>query len=127
LGILGLIKAILDLKLKNKYPDLHFGAVIAENFINELINNNATTGLAMRNAKNSYLPKDANSTFLWSPPLTLSSGYPAMDKEILSEIQKDSIGGKDRTRTLDKKYVALHEFQLYGDPAFNPYQPINNG
>jgi hypothetical protein len=126
IGVLGLIKATIDLKLKGKYPELHFGAVIAEDFINEL-NNDVTTGLALRNAKNAYLPKDANSTFLWTPPLTLSSGNPEIDKEILSEIQKDSIGGNDRTRTLDKKYVALHEFQLYGDPAFNPYQTVNEG
>jgi len=124
IGILGLIKATLDLKLKDKYPDLHFGAVIAEEFINEL-NSNSTTGLALRNAKNAYLPKDANSTFLWTPPLTFSSGYSVVDSEVLSGLQ--GIGGKDRTRTLDKKYVALHEFQLYGDPAFNPYQPCNEG
>jgi len=25
------------------------------------------------------------------------------------------------------KYVALHEFTLYGDPAFNSYQSVNDG
>ncbi|MCK5458425.1 MAG: hypothetical protein KAI20_00920, partial [Thermoplasmatales archaeon] len=66
IGILGLTKAILDLKLKHKYPDLHFGAVIAEDFILELTENNTDVGLALRNAKNIYLEKDANSTFLWT-------------------------------------------------------------
>ena len=31
----------------------------------------------------------------------------------------------EKTRALAKKYVAVHEFTLYGDPAFNPYQTKN--
>jgi hypothetical protein len=82
--------------------------------------------MALRNAKNQYLPKDANSTFLWTPPLSFNSGDAIVNAEFLkifNGIQNDNI----RTRTLGKKYVALHEFTLYGDPAFNPYQPINDG
>ncbi len=126
IGILGLMKATLDLKLRNKYPDLHFGAVIAEDFILDLIENNSDTGTALRNAKNKYLPKDANSTFLWTPPLTLSTGCSFIDQEYLESIE-NKFFGNSRTRVLDKKYVALHEFTLYGDPAFNPYQTINEG
>jgi hypothetical protein len=125
IGILGLTKAILDLKLKGEYPDAHFGAVIAEDVILGLIQNDSTIGMALRDAKNKYLPKDANSTFLWSPPLSLSSGFSALDAPFQESSLKKS--GSDRTRVLDKKYVALHEFALYGDPAFNPYQPINEG
>jgi len=127
IGILGLMKAILDLKLFSKYPDLHFGAVIAEDFINELIENDATTGLALRNAKNVYLEKDANSTFLWTPPLTLSTGNSVIDQLCLSSLNQEQLNGNTRTKVLDKKYVALHEFTLYGDPAFNPYQSVNEG
>jgi len=125
IGILGLTKAILNLKVKGQYPDAHFGAVIAENVILNLINDNATIGMALRDSKNVYLPTDANSTFLWSPPLSLSTGFSALD----AAFQEASLmkSGSGRTRVLDKKYVALHEFTLYGDPAFNPYQPINNG
>ncbi|MBU0498098.1 MAG: hypothetical protein KKC68_08040, partial [Candidatus Thermoplasmatota archaeon] len=124
-GLLGLLNATLHLKLKGEYPDLHFGAVIAEDFVLDLINDN-TTGMALRNAKNQYLPKDANTTFLWTPPLTFNSGDSIVNAEFLKFINgiRDE---NDRTRTLDKKYVALHEFTLYGDPAFNPYQPINEG
>ena len=53
IGILGLTKAILDLKLKGEYPVSHFGAALAEDFIIDLIENDATTGLALRNAKKS--------------------------------------------------------------------------
>jgi hypothetical protein len=128
IGTLGLIKAILDLVLRDTYPDLHFGAVIAEDFIKELVDNDATTGMALRNAKNVYLEKDANSTFLWTPPLTLSPEYVIFEPKLLQKIQpQGGLDGNDRTRTLDKKYVALHEFTLYGDPAFNPYQSINDG
>ncbi|HVQ01568.1 MAG TPA: hypothetical protein VMT57_08640, partial [Candidatus Thermoplasmatota archaeon] len=125
IGILGLVKALLNLKLNGEYPDAHFGAVIAENVILDFIQHNATIGMALRDSKNAYLPTDANSTFLWSPPLTLATGYGALDAILQESFLRSS--GSGRTRVLDKKYVALHEFALYGDPAFNPYQPINNG
>lgn len=106
-GAKGFVKALLNLLINNKYPEPHFGAVIAENFILDLIENDSTVGMALRNAKNKYLPRDANSTFLWTPPL-LNARF-------------------EYGKYMDKKYVCLHEFTLYGDPAFNPYQPINNG
>jgi hypothetical protein len=123
-GILGYLNASLKYRFKGELPSLHFGAVIAEDFILDLIADN-TTGLALRNAKNVYLEKDANATFLWSPPLTLYSGS-FIDEDFYAD-DPLPIGRNDRTRVLDKKYVALHEFILYGDPAFNPYQPINEG
>jgi len=103
-GFKGFVNAALNLLLNGQYPDLHFGALIAEDYILDLITNDTTTGIALRNAKNYYLPKDANSTFLWTPPL----GDSDYDE-----------------RALDKKYVAIHEFILFGDPAFNPYEPVN--
>ncbi|HEC82289.1 MAG TPA: hypothetical protein ENI53_00180, partial [Thermoplasmatales archaeon] len=104
-GIYGYINATKNLIKYGKYPDLHFGALLAEDFILDLINNDSTTGMALRNAKNKYLQKDANSTFLWTPPLKRENANPKIEE----------------TRALDKKYVCLHEFTLYGDPAFNPY------
>jgi hypothetical protein len=124
-GILGLTKAIFDLIIKGEYPEAHFGAVIAEDFILNLIKNDTTTGKALRDAKNVYLEKDANDTFLWTPPLANIYGIPELDQEIINAI-KNSISNTE-TRHLGKKYVALHEFNIYGDPAFNPYQSVNNG
>jgi len=106
-GIWGYINASLHLVLKGEYPDLHFGSLIAHDYILDLIENDSTTGMALRDAKNAYLPQDANSTFLWTPPLG------------------DKLYSEGGTKTLDKKYVAIHEFVLYGDPAFNPYEPVN--
>jgi len=103
-GIWGYINATLNLRLHGSYPDLHFGALIAQDFILDLILNNSTTGMALRDAKNAYL-----------------SGNPIDD---IMVYLKHSSGG---TKAFGKKYVAIHEFILYGDPAFNPYEPINKG
>jgi hypothetical protein len=127
IGALGLIKATLNLLIKKEYPDFHFGAIIAEDFINELIQNDTTTGLALRNAKNTYLEKDANSTFYWTPPLKFTTGISVLDEEIYNSIPPQQTGLFEPTKVMDKKYVALHEFTLYGDPAFNPYESVNNG
>jgi len=110
-GIWGFLNATKNLLLYGKYPEPHFGAVVAEDFILDLIENDSTVGMALRNAKNKYLPKDANSTFLWTPPLK----------------NGNTLVRFEHGKYMDKKYVCLHEFTLYGDPAFNPYQPVNNG
>ena len=117
-GAWGLINATLNLKIKEEYPHPHFGAVIAEDFIVDIVEKDNTTGLALRNAKNMYLAKDANSSFLWTPPL-ISTGCPFIDAQIYESISPQFEYGK----YLDKKYHCLHEFNLYGDPAFNPWNP----
>jgi len=123
IGTLGLLKATFNYFVKNEYPDFHFGAVLGEDFIIDLIRDDSTTGRALRDAKNQYLPKDANSTFYWTPPL-MSSAIPEFLNPS-SQDQKPIPQSFEATRALAKKYVAVHEFTLYGDPAFNPYQPLN--
>ena len=93
----------------------------------DLIENDSTTGLALRNAKNVYLENDANTTFLWTPPLSFTTGCSFIDEELRILTQPILLNGGEGSRELGKKYVALHEFTLYGDPAFNPYQSVNNG
>ncbi len=123
IGTLGLLKATFNYFVKNEYPDFHFGAVLGEDFIIDLIRDDSTTGRALRDAKNQYLPKDANSTFYWTPPL-MSSAIPEFLNPS-SQDQEPLPQSFEATRALAKKYVAVHEFTLYGDPAFNPYQPLN--
>ena len=106
-GAKGFVKALFNLIMNGEYPDPHFGAVVANDFILDLANNDNTVGMALRDAKNTYLYKDANSTFLWTPPLENGKTNARFEEG----------------RFMDKKYVCLHEFNLYGDPAFNPYQP----
>jgi len=97
------VKTSLNYLVNKEYPDLHFGALIAEDYISNLIDNDATVGMALRNAKNAYLPKDADFSFRLGPLLK----------------------AKKETH-MDIKNTCHKGFTLYGDPAFNPYQPINN-
>jgi len=80
--------------------DLHFGRLIASNFFKGLVESNNSVGLAFRNAKNEYLPMDINSTFF--------EGY---------------LCGPPK----ECHYCVLFEHNLFGDPAFNPYEPVNEG
>jgi hypothetical protein len=117
-GAWGFINATRNLRRNGEYPHPHFGAVIAEDYILHLVENDSTAGMALRNAKNVYLHKDANTSFLWTPPL-VSTGCPLIDAKIRDAITPRFEYGK----YLDKKYHCLHEFNLYGDPAFNPWNP----
>jgi len=88
------------------FPDLHFGHKIYDDMCGYLGDDDATVGKAFRDAKNQYLPEDEDWELWWSPPL--------------------SSGGEEGYGThIAAKYTSFHEFVLYGDPAFNPYEPIN--
>ena len=97
---------------KGIYPDSHFGYLIFEEMCKGLMKN-ATVGLAFRNAKNAYLPKDANWTLWWNPPLG----------ENLKDIYSKEMSKSKKDRMLKAKYISFQEYTLYGDPAFNPYIP----
>ena len=97
------VKTSLDYIVKKEFPDLHFGSLIAEDYMLNLIEGDATVGMALRNAKNSYLPKDAGFSF-----------------------RMGSILDTEKDANMDIKNTCHRVFILYGDPAFNPYQPINN-
>jgi hypothetical protein len=77
-------------------------------FFSGLIEEDITVGEAFRNARNRYLPIDGNATFFWNPPLPT--------------FNDDSEGG---AKVLDKKYVNFYEYNIFGDPAFNPHVPAN--
>jgi len=88
------------------YPEFHFGWKIYDDMCHYLSEDNATVGSAFRDAKNQYLPEDANWELWWSPPL--------------------SSGGDEGYGThMSSKYTSFYEYALYGDPAFNPYTPAN--
>lgn len=55
---------------------------------------------------------------LIATPLASYLGIPIIVTDMIDEAVSS---------VLDKKYVALHEFALYAEPAFNPYQPCNEG
>jgi len=101
----------------------HFSALHAVNIFNGLIQDNVDVGTAFRNAKNKFM-KDANSTFYWTPPLSLQIQTQA-DLDMFFNGIKSTSGGD--ARCMEKKYTCLLEYNLFGDPAFNPYEPVNNG
>ena len=94
----------------------------------ELKQNDISIGLAFRNARNRYLPEDADWELWWSPPL-VTTGNAILDQEMQNDyferIKNTANGGKGPM--LENKYITYQEYLLFGDPAFNPYEPINEG
>ena len=95
-------KALLRYSMQKRFPDLHFGSLIAEEFILNLIENNDTVGMALRDAKNAYLPKEYDFCFKIGSPFW-----------------------SEKERHIGIKMHCHKVFNLYGDPAFNPYQPVD--
>jgi hypothetical protein len=91
------------------YPDLHFGFKMFEDMSAFMKEEDCSVGEALKLAKNIYLPEDLPWNLWWSPPL---SGGDAPD-----------VYGPHE----DEKHTTYFEFTLYGDPAFNPYEPCNEG
>jgi hypothetical protein len=89
-------------------PSVHLTPLQATLFFTELIETNTDVGTAFRNARNAFLPLDANTTFFWAPPLYTAHKEP-----------------NEGSKFLEKKYANLFEYNLLGDPAFNPYEPRN--
>jgi len=95
---------------QGEYPDFHFGHKIFNDVCYYLSEDDVSVGMAFRDAKNDYLPEDADWKLWWSPPL--------------SSIGLSGAGDDEGFGThIAAKYTTYHEFVLYGDPAFNPYEP----
>jgi len=103
------------------YPEQHFGFKIYEDLCQEFQDNDdITIGYAFREARNRYLPEDADWEVWWSPPL-LTTGYADVDAEIIKTMSEQQPEGLDPR--LDNKYLSFFEYTIYGDPAFTPYIP----
>lgn len=105
------------------YPEQHFGFKIYEDLCEELQTEDTSLGLAFRNARNRYLPEDADWEVWWSPPL-VTTGLRDLDAKLFMEMSNDAPEGLDPR--LDNKYQSFFEYTIYGDPAFTPYVPLNN-
>ena len=111
------IRTALDVK-SGKYPEEHFGDKIFADICEEFEENDGmTTGLAFRQARNRYLPEDADWQLWWSPPLNF------IDEEGGVTTYSTSSQSTGYGPYLEHKYVTFLEFILYGDPAFEPYVP----
>jgi hypothetical protein len=105
------------------YPEQHFGFKIYTDLCEELKEDDVGIGLAYRNARNIYLPEDADWEVWWSPPL-ITTGIKELDAKIFNELSDGEPVGLDPR--LDNKYMSFFEYTLYGDPAFNPYVPVDS-
>ena len=82
-------------------------------------------GTALRNAKNNFLPDQFDVTYRWTPPLSISSSVPDYVREGIYEGTKTT-GSSGGTFPVEK-YCTIYQINLLGDPAFNPYEPCNEG
>ncbi|MFO8077429.1 MAG: C25 family cysteine peptidase [Thermoplasmatota archaeon] len=119
LGIRGYLKAKQEAK-QGVYPPVYFNQYIFEELMLEMFDDNIDLGTALRNAKNAFLPAQFDIQFRWSPPLSLPSNLP---NDLLDNIQPTAAGGKDIYPV--EKYCTIYQINLLGDPAFNPYEPVN--
>ncbi|HDO19243.1 MAG TPA: hypothetical protein ENG74_00795, partial [Thermoplasmatales archaeon] len=125
LGIMGFMKTWYDWKFKGELPEPGFNEFIFEYTCKELFAQNVSLGKALRDAKNAYLPAQFNYTYRWTPPLSMINNLPY---EIKRDIQKTmSEGGNVDHRFPVEKYATVYQINLIGDPAFNPYEPCNEG
>jgi hypothetical protein len=102
---------------RGDYPDLHFGFKIYSDTLSNL-QNGSNLGLALRDARNQYLPEDAEWAVWWSPPLTTTT-LPGLDAQLYKNTAKSSA----LEPRLDNKFQSFFEYHIYGDPAFTPYIP----
>lgn len=112
------------------FPDAHFGEKIYEDLCMDLMRFNSSVGMALRNAKNNYLKGDADWLLWWSPPLNIYTGSTMSDIEMARNGNVDlfkTTASKGLSPMMESKYVSFQEYILFGDPAFNPYEPCNEG
>ena len=108
-------------------PDLqeqHYSTLHAVNIFDDLIERNVDVGTAFRNARNKFM-EDADSTFFWTPPLYINI-QTSQDLEFFFNNIRPTSNEQD-AKCMEKKYTCLLEYNLFGDPAFNPYEPNNRG
>jgi hypothetical protein len=125
-GIMGYLKAWYDWKFRGEYPDLCFNQYIFEKIMFDMFRENVSIGTALRNAKNVFLPDTFYDEFRWKPVLSIPSNLPNyLLEDIRDNIKNTAGGGKDHHPV--EKYCTIFQINLLGDPAFNPYEPVNEG
>jgi hypothetical protein len=125
--IVSYMKAKANMK-KGIYPDPHFGYRIYDDLCEDLGKNDCSIGMAFRNAKNQYLEGDADWLLWWAPPLVRTGDF-ATDYDYYQqsmENYKNTARGSP-TPMMENKFTAYQEYVLFGDPALNLYEPVNNG
>ncbi|MCD6236323.1 MAG: hypothetical protein J7K13_00005 [Thermoplasmata archaeon] len=125
LGIRGFLKAWYNWKFKGEYPTPTFNEYIFEYACKEMFEQNVSLGKALRDAKNAFLPAQFNDTYRWTPPLSVIGNLPREMTKNLQESMKTTSETDHRFPV--EKYATIYQINLIGDPAFNPYEPCNEG
>jgi hypothetical protein len=121
--------------LKNKNIDwkneefdtAHFGFKLYGDLTDDLRDNNVSIGLAFRNSRNNYFTDEEVEWEVWWTPPLISTGSTVFDNDLNSLLAASSASPAGKGPMMDSKYVSYQEYLLFGDPAFNPYEPVNEG
>jgi len=121
-GIMGYLKAAREAR-QGIYPPVFFNQYIFEEMVLQMAEDDVPIGVALRDAKNDYIPAQIDITFRWTPPLSTPTSLP---QELQQDIEDRmyTMSGNDDTFPVEK-YCTVYQINLLGDPAFNPYEPIN--
>ena len=79
--------------------------------------------MALRDAKNNYLPQDADWELWWSPPLVAagsSAEYSQIQQTYSNNMKSEALADPFMMKN---KYTTFQEFNLFGDPALELYVP----
>ncbi|MFH1013132.1 MAG: C25 family cysteine peptidase [Thermoplasmatota archaeon] len=110
-----------------EFDDAHFGFKVYGDLCEDLRKNDISIGLAFRNARNNYFTQEEiDWEVWWTPPLIRTGNY-IIDKGISDVFSSSSSSSASKGPMMDSKYVTYQEYLLFGDPALNPYEPINEG
>ncbi|KYK22463.1 hypothetical protein AYK25_07250 [Thermoplasmatales archaeon SM1-50] len=104
------------------YPEQHFGFKVYLDTLNQLKQGSRSIGEAFRNARNVYLPEDADWEVWWSPPLVYT-GVQEFDVLYQNDLLKQTAAASGLDPRLDNKFQTFFEYHVFGDPAFIPYIP----
>lgn len=120
------LRAYVSSKLNARqgiYPDKHFGILVYDDMCKYMRDEDSTIGMAFREARNNYLPQDADWELWWSPPL-VTTGNLQEDIEIRNTyIERMQENALVDPFMMKNKYTTFQEYMLFGDPALNPYVP----
>jgi hypothetical protein len=130
------LQIITKLKyLKNKYIDwqnedfdtAHFGFKLYGDLCEDLRKNDVSIGLAFRNARNNYFTQEEVEWEVWWTPPLIKTGNYEIDRGLSEYFSSSSSSSSGKGPMMESKYVTYQEYLLFGDPALNLYEPVNNG
>ena len=121
--------------LKNKliewrneeFDEAHFGFKLYGDICEDFRKNDVSIGEAFRNARNNYFTQDEIEWEVWWTPPLIRTGNTLIDQQIHTQLSSSSSSPSGKGPMMESKYVTYQEYFLFGDPALNLYEPVNEG